>query len=218
MVAYSHVVISEMDDRPAPVRAKSAEELRKSARRRLIFVLALLVVIAITVGLQVVYGLHPEKLRALRSHFYLGAFLISIIGNATIIFPGAVLVILSNLGIVLYGSSGIVGPIFVGLVGGMGAAIGEITGYVAGFSGREIIERRKMYFRVEGWLKKWGAVAIFLFALVPFAFDLIGIAAGILRFPFWKFLIVCALGRSILYSVFVTLVALGWKTILPFFG
>ncbi|MBL7126901.1 MAG: VTT domain-containing protein [Dehalococcoidales bacterium] len=201
-----------------PVEAKSIEEGKKSARRRLIFVVTLLLVIAITVALQLVYGLHPERLKELKSHFYLGAFLISIIGNATIIFPGAVLVMLSNLGILLYSSTGLYGPIVVGLVGGIGAAIGEITGYVAGYSGREIVERRKMYGRVEGWLRKWGAPAILLFSLIPFVFDLIGIAAGILRFPFWKFLLLCGLGRTILYTVFVTLAALGWKAILPFFG
>jgi len=191
---------------------------KKSKRTRLLFVIALLLVIAVTVSLQIVYGLHPEKLTALKAHFYWGAFLISLIGNATIIFPGAVLVILSNLGILLYCSTGLFGPIIVGLVGGIGAAIGETTGYIAGYSGREIVERRKMYGRVEGWVRKWGAPVIFLFSLIPFAFDLVGIAAGALRFPFWRFILLCGLGRTILYIAFVTLAAMGWKAILPFFG
>ena len=202
----------------ASSEAQSIKSGKKSRRRRLLFIVALLLVIAITVALQLTYGLHPEKLMELRTQLYWGAFLISIIGNATLIFPGAVLVMLSNLGILLYGSTGLYGPIIIGLVGGVGAAIGETTGYVVGYSGREIVERRRMYGRVEGWLKKWGAPAIFLFALMPFVFDLIGIAAGILRFPFWKFLLLCGLGRTILYTVFVTLAALGWKAILPFFG
>ena len=202
----------------ASSEAQSIESGKKSRWRRLLFIVALLLVIAITVALQLTYGLHPEKLIELRIHLYWGVFLISIIGNATLIFPGAVLVILSNLGILLYSSTGLYGPIMIGLVGGVGAAIGEITGYVAGYSGREIVERRRMYGRVEGLLRKWGAPAIFLFALMPFVFDLIGIAAGILRFPFWKFLLLCGLGRTILYTVFVTLAALGWKAILPFFG
>ncbi len=202
----------------ASSEAQSIESGKKSRRRRLLFIVALLFVIAITVALQLTYGLHPERLIELRTQLYWGAFLISIIGNATLIFPGAVLVMLSNLGILLYGSTGLYGPIIIGLVGGVGAAIGETTGYVAGYSGREIVERRRMYGRVEGWLRKWGGPAIFLFALMPFVFDLIGIAAGILRFPFWKFLLLCGLGRTILYTVFVTLAALGWKAILPFFG
>lgn len=202
----------------APSEAQSIKSGKKSRRRRLLFIIALLLVIAITVALQLTYGLHPERLIELRTQLYWGAFLISIIGNATLIFPGAVLVMLSNLGILLYGSTGLYGPIIIGLVGGVGAAIGETTGYVAGYSGREIVARGKMYGRVERWLRRWGALAIFLFSLVPFVFDLIGIAAGILRFPFWKFLLLCGLGRAILYTVLVTLAALGWKAILPFFG
>ena len=194
------------------------EQSKKSKRRRLLFVIALLLVIAVTVALQIVYGRHPEKLMEFRAHFYWGAFLISLIGNATIIFPGAVLVVLSNLGILLYSSAGLFGPIGIGLLGGIGAAIGETTGYVAGYSGREIVERRKIYSRVEDWVKRWGAPAIFLFSLVPFVFDLVGIAAGILRFPFWKFILICGLGRTILYTIFITLAALGMRALLPGFG
>ena len=200
------------------METQPVEPGNKSKRRRLLFIVALLLVIAVTVTLQLVYGRHPERLAELRAHFYWGAFLISLIGNATIIFPGAVLVILSNLGILLYSSTGLSGPIIVGLLGGIGAAIGEITGYVVGYSGREIVARGKMYGRVERLVRKWGATAILLFSMVPFAFDLVGIAAGILRFPFWKFILFCGLGRTILYVVFVTLAALGWKALLPSFG
>lgn len=189
-----------------------------SKKRRFVFLLALLLVVGITVGLHLTYGRHPERFGDLKTHFYWGAFLISLIGNATIIFPGAVLVILSNLGILLHPITGLYGPIVVGLTGGVGAAIGEITGYVAGYSGREIIAKRKMYGRVEGWVRKWGVLAIFLFSLVPFVFDLVGIAAGVLRFSFWKFIFFCWLGRTILYVVLITLAALGWEAVLPYFG
>jgi membrane protein YqaA with SNARE-associated domain len=127
-------------------------------------------------------------------------------------------VILSNLGIIIYSSAGLIGPILVGITGGVGAAVGETTGYIAGYSGREIVERRKMFVRIEEGVRKWGTLAIFLFSLVPFVFDLVGIAAGILRFPFWKFILICGLGRTILYVVLVTLAAMGWKAIFPFSG
>jgi len=200
------------------METQTVEPIKKSRRRRIIFIIALLLVIAIAVALQVFYGCHPERLAELKAHFYWGAFLISLIGNATIIFPGAVLVILSNLGILLYNSTGLYGPIIVGLVGGLGAAIGETTGYIAGYSGREIVARGKMYGRVERWVRRWGALAIFFFSLIPFVFDLVGIASGILRFPFWKFILFCGLGRTILYIVFITLAALGWSALLPVFG
>ncbi len=195
-------------------RAKKVGRLRKN----FIPLLTLLLVIAITVGIYLVFGRHPERLAELKNYAYWGAFLISLIGNATVILPGAVLPILSAIGIVLYPVTGPVGPIFVGLVGGIAAAIGETTGYMVGYSGRGIAERSKMYIRVERWMRRWGAVTIFILSLVPFFFDLVGIAAGILRFPLWKFILVCWLGRTILYVSIVLAAAWCWETILPYFG
>ena len=191
----------------------------KRLKRVLIPVLTLIVVIAITVGIYLVFGRHAERLAELKNYGYLGAFLISLIGNATVILPGAVLPILSAVGIFIYPVSGLAGPVIVGLAGGAGAAIGEITGYMVGYSGRGIAERVKMYGRVEGWLKRWGAVTIFILSLVPFFFDVVGMAAGVLRFPLWRFILFCWLGRTLLYVGFVLLAAiLGKEIVLPYFG
>ncbi|MBA7689356.1 hypothetical protein ES703_97862 [subsurface metagenome] len=187
-------------------------------KTRLVPILTIILVVAITVGIYLVYGRHPERLIELKNQVYWGAFLISVIGNATIILPGAVLLILSQIGIVLYPLTGPVGPIVVGLVGGAGAAIGEITGYLAGYSGRGIAEKSRIYNRLVGWVKKWGAPAIFVFSVVPLVFDLVGIAAGVLRVPFWKFMLACWLGRTLLYVIFVLAVAWGWEVMLPYFG
>ena len=189
-----------------------------SLKRRLIFLLALVTIVAVVVGLQLYYGLHPERLVELGNQFYWGAFLISLVGNATILFPGAVIVMLSNMGALIYSVDGLIGPIVIGLVGGVGAAIGEITGYFAGYSGRNVVERKKIYSQVEVWVKRWGAPAIFIFSLVPFVFDLVGIVAGVLRFPFWKFFVLCWLGRTILYVVIVLLTAMGLKVLIPWYG
>jgi len=187
-------------------------------KRRLIPILTIILVIAITIGIYLIYGRHPERLVELKNYVYWGAFLISVIGNATIILPGAVLLILSQIGIVLYPLTGPVGPIIVGLVGGAGAAIGEITGYLAGYSGRGIAEKSRIYNRLVSWVKRWGAPAIFIFSVVPLVFDLVGIAAGILRVPFWKFMLACWLGRTLLYVIIVLTAAWGWEMALPHFG
>ena len=187
-------------------------------RRKLIPILTVVFVIAITVGIFLVYGRHLERLVELKNYVYWGAFLISVIGNATIILPGAVLLILSEIGIVLYPVAGPVGPIIVGLVGGVGAAIGEITGYLVGYSGRGVAGRSQIYKRLVGWVKRWGAPAIFVFSLVPLIFDLVGIVAGVLRVPFWKFMLACWLGRTLLYVIIVLAAAWGWEMALPHFG
>ena len=194
-------------------------EVRKGKRlkRRFIPLLTLLFVIAISIGLFF-YGRNPAIVTELKSYGYLGAFLISLIGNATVLLPGIVLPILSGLGIILYPAAGLISPVIVGLAGGAGAAIGEIVGYMAGYGGRGIVEDTKLYERLANWVRQWGAVAIFIFALVPLFFDLVGLAAGALRFPLWKFILVCWLGRTLLYVVFVVLATLGWEAVLPYLG
>ena len=194
---------------------KQAEK-RSRLKRRLIPLLTLLFVIAITSGIFLFYRHYPDKFEQLQQYGYLGAFLISLIGNATVLLPGIVLPILSGLGVVFYSVTGLVGPIMVGVAGGAGAAIGEIVGYMAGYSGRGLVEDNKLYERLVGWVRRWGTIAIFIFTLVPLFFDLVGLVAGVLRFPLWKFVIVCWLGRTLLYVVFVALVAYGWEVVLPY--
>ena len=181
-------------------------------RRRIIPLVGLLIVIAVTAGIFYFYSQYPGKIAELKTYGYLGAFAISVIFNATLILPVGNMLIMVVLGATLPS------PVAVGLVGGAGAAIGEITGYIAGRSGRGLVAKSRMYGRVEGWLRKWGWLTIFLFSVVPFVFDLAGLAAGALRYPFWRFFLFCWLGRTLLYVVMVTAVAYGLKIWLPWLG
>jgi len=176
--------------------------------------LTLLLVIAITIAIF----FYRDRVAELGNYGYLGIFLISLIGNATVLLPIAVLPILCAMSVVLYPVIGPVGPILVGLAGGAGAGIGETTGYMVGCSGQGIVEKVKLYNRLVGWLERWGALAIFILSIVPFFFDLVGIAAGALRFPLWKFILACWLGRTILYVGTVLAAAWGWEATLRYFG
>ena len=93
-----------------------------------------------------------------------------------------------------------------------------MTGYIAGRSGRGLFARSTMYHRVEGWVKRWGWIAVFIMSIFPFFFDVVGIIAGALRMPLWKFFVACWLGRTIVYVVMVTLASLGLRTIIPLIG
>ena len=174
------------------------------ARDKIIPLLILLLVIAITIGIFYFYRQHPGRIAELAVYGYLGAFLASLIFNATVILPVGNVLAISTLGAILPSAT------MVGLAGGAGAAIGEVTGYMAGYSGHGIAQKSQLYRRVEGWVSRWGSVTIFIFALVPFIFDLAAIAAGVLRFPFWKFFILCWLGRTIAYIVVAFIGAWSW--------
>lgn len=126
-----------------PAGAEKNERLK----RRLFPVLSLPFVIGIVVGVFYVYTNYPDKIESLKALGYPGAFLISIILNATVLLPVGNIAIIITLGAAL-------NPVFVGLAGGIGAAIGEMSGYMAGYSGRAIIQRQKVYNRLERWVKK----------------------------------------------------------------
>jgi len=181
-------------------------------RNRLLPLLALLLIIGIVVGIFYFYRSYPERVEALKGYGYLGAFLISLTLNATIVLPAGNFLVLAALGAVLPSAT------VVGLVGGIGAAIGELTGYMAGYSGQAVVSRQKVYTRLKEWVEKWGTLTIFLLSVVPLVFDLAGIAAGVLRFPLWKFFLACWLGRTILYLVIAWGGAMGWEVVLRFLG
>jgi len=179
---------------------------------RALSIAILIFVLAIIIGVYYFYQKYPDTVENFKDFGYLGAFLISLVLNATVVLPSGNFLILAALGATLPS------PILVGLAGGMGAAIGELTGYMAGYSGRGIIQRQKLYTRLEGWVGKWGMLTIFIMSVVPFVFDLAGIAAGALRFPIWKFLLATWAGRTILYIGIAWAGSLGWDSLLSFLG
>jgi uncharacterized membrane protein YdjX (TVP38/TMEM64 family) len=192
---------------------KAGGEKKESwVKKRLIPLLCLLIVVAIAVGIFCFYIYQPEKIKQLQELGYLGVFLSSLVLNATVVLPAGNFAFLFILG------GALSSPVLVGLIGGLAAAIGEFTGYAAGYSGRAIIKKRRLYDRLEKWMKKWGSPTIFILSAAPLFFDLAGIAAGALRFPVWKFFIACWLGRTILYLAIAWAGAIGLEWVLEFVG
>jgi membrane protein YqaA with SNARE-associated domain len=93
-------------------------------------------------------------------------------------------------------------PVGVAIVAGFGAAIGELTGYFAGYSGQGVLEAKPLYHRIESWMNKSGVLVIFLLGAIPNpVFDAGGFIAGILRMPVWQFIIAAWFGKSLRFSV-----------------
>jgi len=179
---------------------------RERAKKIITPLLTLLLVIAISVGIFLYRG----KVAELEGYGYLGAFLVSLVSNATIILPAPGLLIILALGTAFP-------PVLVGLAAGIGAAIGEMTCYMVGYSGQGIVENRRLYGKSVQWLKRWGALTVFIFAATPLPFDVMGIAAGLLRFPFWKFFLACWLGKTVVNILAAYAGLYGWETMLRFF-
>ncbi len=164
--------------------------------------------VAITLAIA---AFHDELARFER-YGYPGVFFISLLGNATVIFPAPSLA-------VVFGMGGVLNPLFVGLVAGVGEALGELTGYLAGYGGRAVIEDWEMYEWLERWMQRNGSATIFVLSAIPNPiFDLAGIAAGALHFPLAQFLLSCWVGKTIKTTFFAFAGAQFINTIESLFG
>ena len=155
-------------------------------------VFAILFVIAISLG---IYSIR-NRIQEFAAYGYPGIFLIALLANATVLIPAPGIAIVFAMGSIL-------NPFGVALTAGTGGALGELSGYLAGFSGQVAIERTDIYIRIHPWVEKFGGWAILVFAAIPNPFfDLAGIAAGITKMPLWRFLIFCWIGQIIKMSFF----------------
>ncbi|MFQ5925199.1 MAG: YqaA family protein [Dehalococcoidia bacterium] len=171
-----------------------------------ILIFCLLCLLAIPIVL-VTRGLDVD---AIASYGYVGVFLSTFLASTTVIFPapGFVVVVLA---------AAMFNPAWVAIAAWLGGSLGEFTSYLVGYGGRIAIGQgySQRYNRAEDWMRRYGAVTIFIFALMPFLiFDLVGIAAGTLRYPYWKFLLATLAGH--LPRTFV-LAYLGWWILPRFF-
>lgn len=165
---------------------------------------ALVFVIAVSVF---VYSIR-DRADILVRYGYPGIFLLSILASATIVLPAPGLVF-----VFAAGALPALSPLGVGVAAGLGATLGELSGYLAGFSGRAIIEDRAMYDRLEGGMKKYGPVVIAGLGFLPIPFfDLAGIAAGALKMPVQRFLFWCAVGKipKMLLVAYAGAYSVGW--------
>lgn len=158
-----------------------------SRRIKILRILSLVLVLVISVFLFI----NRDELKDIQVYGYPGIVVLSFLANATLILPVPGILITSLMGTVF-------NPFWVGVAAGTGAALGEITGYMAGFSGQAVIENRKWYDRITLWMKKYGEITVFVLALIPNPFfDAGGIIAGALKMPLWRFLLWCWLGKVI---------------------
>ena len=126
-------------------------------------------------------------------HGYSGAFLISLIGAASVIIPIPYTLMIYFLGHFL-------DPFLLALASGAGSAVGEFSGYVLGYYGRAVIsEERKR--KVDFWLRifnRHGALVVFIFAVSPLPDDLLFIPLGIVRYSLVKAFVPCLIGKLIM--------------------
>lgn len=175
----------------------SSPEIEKTPRKAnlrttILRVLAILAVIAITLY---TYTLR-DRIAEFQALGYPGIFLVALIANATILLPAPGAALVAAVGAIF-------NPLGVGLAAGTGGAIGELSGYLAGFSGQAVIERTDVYAKIKPSVDKYGGWAILFLSAIPNPlFDVAGIAAGIAKMPFWTFFVFVWAGQIIKMTIF----------------
>jgi membrane protein DedA with SNARE-associated domain len=155
-------------------------------------VLAVLAVVGITVY---IYSIR-DRVEEFAAYGYPGIFLVALMANATIFLPAPGVAVVFTMG-------SIFNPIGVALAAGTGGALGELSGYLAGFSGQAVVERTDIYNRIHPWIEKYGGWAILVLSAIPNPFfDIAGVAAGMAKMKFWKFLFFCWIGQLIKMALF----------------
>jgi len=140
----------------------------------------------------------------------LGIFLASLVANASIflVIPIDVLVFLT---------AKLFNPFLLSLFASFGAALGEMTSYLVGYAGISTIKEREKLEEAERKLLDLGIIFIVVGSLTPIPFDLIGLAAGILRYNWIKFIFAAWLGKFIRYLCISYAAAYGIEILLKLF-
>lgn len=128
-----------------------------------------------------------------RQYGYFGVLAVSFIGALSIVFP-------IPYTLVIFLSGKFLDPLLVAIAGGLGSALGEISGYILGYYGRAVISEQRQR-KIDFILKvfsRYGPIAIFMFALTPLPDDLLFIPLGIMRYKLLKAFIPCVLGKALM--------------------
>jgi membrane protein YqaA with SNARE-associated domain len=169
---------------------------------KIVRILAFLFVLIIT-GLTIIYS---KEISRFKEYGYPGIFLVSLLANSTVLIPAPGVVF-------VFAMANLLNPFGVALSASLGGTLGELSGYLAGFSGQAIIERIDLYKKIEPLVTRYGGFAVLLLAAIPNPFfDFAGIAAGGLKMPIKKFLLFCWIGQFIKMTIFAIAgyYSIGW--------
>lgn len=133
-------------------------------------------------------------LKSFAQYGYVGIFLISFLGATSVFIP-----IPSTFVIFIIAANTAFDPLLIAVFAGLGAAIGELSGYLIGLGGRKVIGekyKRKMDILMK-LFKRFGSIVIFVFALTPLPDDLLFIPLGVMRYKILHAFIPALVGKFV---------------------
>ncbi len=168
-------------------------------------IIGLILVFSIIVGAGTIWlDVNSDRLKGLG---YFGIFFLNFISIAVFFIPLPGLTAAGQALIVSEAAR--LGAWQVGLIGGVGMGLGEITPYIGGAAGREVARGRQVggprwlrnavnkITQAVSWLmRRYGMITLFVLAAVPNpVFEVAGLSAGAVRMKFWRFLVPVMAGK-----------------------
>ena len=128
-----------------------------------------------------------------RDYGYLGAFLISIVGNFTVFLP-------VPYALTIYAFGATLNPLLLGVVCGLGSTVGEFSAYLVGWGGRRVVESQygQRLESAKQLVQRYGMLVIFLFCALPLPTDLILVPLGMLKYDIKKAMVAAFLGKTVM--------------------
>ncbi|OGO53225.1 MAG: hypothetical protein A2148_01800 [Chloroflexi bacterium RBG_16_68_14] len=185
------------------------DHLPKSRAGRIVLALG---VGTVVVGLSLALLILPIWVDLSEERFatfgYAGVFIANLASTATVFIPVPGLTAAGQALILQQGD--ILNPIAVGLLGGTGMAIGEVSAYAAGSVGSEVAREGQLQLprivrpfaepvlRWIDWLMEhYGFATLLVLSAIPNpTFELAGITAGAVRMQFWRFMLAVLIGKN----------------------
>ncbi len=138
---------------------------------------------------------------------YVSLFLVAVVSGTSFLTSASFYAVFFS-----YATTGLVDPVMMGIVGGLGMSIGDSLFFLVAYKSANImqIENNKFYMKIYNFVARlphWG-VYIFTFlyaAFVPMPNDILMITLGILKFKYSRIIPIIIAGNITL----LTLIALG---------
>lgn len=168
-------------------------------KKRINKIWALLLILAIIIGLNYVIHTYEDFFLNLKVYGYIGTFFACLFLNATVLLPSSSTAVVMSM-------ATIYNPVVTALIGALGCSIGEFTGYFTGYYGSKVIERSLIVNKITTIYQKSPRLAILIFAILPLPFfDVLGILAGSVKMKKSVFFIICFIGKSIKMLIYAYL-------------
>ncbi len=189
------------------MKEPTREERNNSAKRN--YLQLVLQYTALFLALFAVLGtlLFPLDKQAVSAAGYGGVFVVALL-SAVSLLPGPS-------AIAAFVAGGTLNPFLVSLAAGLGSALGESTGYLAGYGSHGLLRetdapqrlaKTRIYIwfhqKIVMWMAHHPFVTLLGIAAIPnFFVDIGGLIAGRTKYPYYRFLVAMVIGKSIRFAM-----------------